>query len=88
MFLRILGPVNGRPHHRCCPSGPFLVRARVIAAFPAAAAQPPSDARRDAFSTKSIFGDGRMSSIEFTRRLSHALLWGSVLAALLFAVTG
>lgn len=29
-----------------------------------------------------------MSSIEFTRRLSHALLWGSVLAALLFAVTG
>jgi len=29
-----------------------------------------------------------MSSIEFTRRLSHAILWGSVLAALLIAVTG
>ncbi len=29
-----------------------------------------------------------MSTVDFTRRLSYALLWGSVLAALLFAITG
>lgn len=29
-----------------------------------------------------------MSSSEFTRRLSHALVWGSLLAAFLFAMTG
>ena len=29
-----------------------------------------------------------MSAVDFTRRLSYALVWGSVLAALVFAVTG
>ncbi len=29
-----------------------------------------------------------MSAIDFTRRLSYGLVWGSLLAALLFAVTG
>lgn len=29
-----------------------------------------------------------MSTVDFARRISYALVWGSVLAALIFAVTG
>ena len=31
---------------------------------------------------------GSMISVDFARRLSYALVWGSVLAALIIAVTG